>query len=294
MDSQSHRTLGQSREQVQEANRSWWTDNPMTYDWHKTNPAEPHAPEWFDEVDRRFVAASFPYLSTVRPFDRIMPDSLAGRRVLEIGCGMGLHTETLLARGAEVTAVDLTSEAVAATKARLAQRDLVARVQEADAEDLPFDDGEFDFVWSWGVIHHSSHTTRIVRQIARVLAPSGEARVMVYNRDSLIARLTLARHYLLGAEFRHRSPDEVLWEHTDGYHARYYHREQLEDLFLGFFTTAHATVLGQDPDVIPLPARVRAAPLRWLGDDRRRAAADRHGFFLFLTAQSPLRAGDGR
>jgi SAM-dependent methyltransferase len=263
----------------------------MTYDWHGTNPAEPQSREWFDEIDRRFVAASFPYLSYQQPFDRIMPGTLVGQRVLEIGCGMGLHTEELISRGAEVTAIDLTDAAVAATKARLALKGLTARVQEADAEDLPFDDGEFDLVWSWGVIHHSAHTARIVRQIARVLAPDGEARVMVYNRESLLARLLLARHYLLGAEFRHRSPDEVLWKHTDGYLARYYHREQLEDLFLGFFARARTTVLGQDTDVVPLPGRLRSAPLRWLGDDRQRAAADRRGCFLFVTAQGPLGKG---
>lgn len=291
MDYSSHRSLGQAPHQVQESNRTWWEGNPMTYDWHGKNSTEPHSRKWFDEIDRSFVAASFPYLSSHRPFDRIMPETLAGKRVLEIGCGMGLHTEELVTRGAEVTAIDLTESAVRATKARLAYKGLTARVQETDAEDLPFDDGEFDLVWSWGVIHHSAHTGRIVRQIARVLAPDGETRVMVYNRESLIARLLLCRHYLLGAEFRHRTPDEVLWAHTDGYLARYYHPEQLEDMFLGFFTTAQVTVLGQDADVVPLPARLRSAPLHWLGDDRRRAAAGRRGFFLFVTAQAPLGTG---
>jgi 2-polyprenyl-3-methyl-5-hydroxy-6-metoxy-1,4-benzoquinol methylase len=293
MDHSSHRDLAAPVDQVQAANRAWWTANPMTYDWAATNGASPRSEAWFDEADRRFVAASFPYLSEHRPFDRIMPESLDGRRVLEIGCGLGLHTEALLARGAEVTAVDLTEAAVRATKTRLTQKGLVARVQEADAEELPFDTGEFDLVWSWGVIHHSAHTTRIVREIARVLAPDGAARVMVYNRDSLIARLILARYYLLGGEFRHRDPDEVLWSHTDGYLARYYHREQFEDLFRGFFATAGAVVLGQETDVVPLPRGLRRRPLDRLGDDRKRAAAGRRGAFLFLTAEHPLRPRGG-
>lgn len=40
------------------------------------------------------------------PFDRIIPAGLQGKRVLEIGCGMGLHTLELARRGAEVHAVD--------------------------------------------------------------------------------------------------------------------------------------------------------------------------------------------
>ena len=36
-----------------------------------------------------------------------------------------------------------------------------------DAEQMDFADGEFDFVWSWGVIHHSAHTGRIIEQVAK-------------------------------------------------------------------------------------------------------------------------------
>ena len=108
---------------------------------------------------------------------------------------------------------------------------LDADIRCADAESLPYDDQTFDFVWSWGVIHHSARTARIVREIARVLKPHGESRVMVYNREGRIARLTLLRHYLLGGEFIQNSPDETLWRWSDGYSARFYHREQFARIF---------------------------------------------------------------
>ena len=54
-----------------------------------------------------------------------------------------------------------------------------------DAEHLEFPDETFDFVWSWGVIHHSANTEAIIREIHRVLKPGGEARVMVYHRNSI-------------------------------------------------------------------------------------------------------------
>ena len=83
---------------------------------------------------------------------------------------------------------------------------LDAEIRCADAESLPYDSREFDFVWSWGVIHHSARTARIVREISRVLKPQGEARVMVYNREARIVRLALLRYYILGGEFICHSP----------------------------------------------------------------------------------------
>ena len=70
----------------------------MTYDWHGEVSSTPGTREWFNEIDRRFVDASRPYLTSQRPFDRIMPDDLHGQRVLEIGCGMGLHCLELARR----------------------------------------------------------------------------------------------------------------------------------------------------------------------------------------------------
>ncbi|MBK7629848.1 MAG: class I SAM-dependent methyltransferase [Ignavibacteriales bacterium] len=52
-----------------------------------------------------------------------------------------------------------------------------------DAEALQFEDNSFDFVWSWGVIHHSSNTRKILEEIQRVLKPGGEAIIMVYHRS---------------------------------------------------------------------------------------------------------------
>lgn len=284
----AHRSLGQPIDGVQSDNRSWWTTHPMTYDWHETLSSEPLTDRWFSDIDQRWISASFPYLSDREPFDRIMPGDLTGKRVLEIGCGMGLHTLQLARRGANVTAIDLTAPAVEATTARFRIQDCDAIVQQADAEDLPFASGSFDLVWSWGVIHHSSRTARIVREVARVLAPDGEARIMVYNRDARIVWLSLLRHYLLGREYRSRSVDEVLWAHTDGFLARHYTVDGFDDLLRGFFSDSETKVLGQDVDVVPLPSRIRKPVLRRLGPEQKRTLASKHGWFLFATARMPI------
>jgi len=284
-DSRSDR---QAPDDVQRGNRSWWSENPMTYDWHGEISLTRGTRQWFDEIDRRFVQASRPYVTSHRPFDRIMPDDLHGQKALEIGCGMGLHTLELARRGAEVHAVDLTDVAVEATRTRMSEFGIDADIQCADAELLPYDSQTFDFVWSWGVIHHSARTARIVREIARVIKPSGEARVMVYNRDGRMARLRLLRYHILGGRFMRCSPDETLWSSSDGYSARYYLREQFEDLFRGFFEDVSSVVLGQEVDVVPLPRRLRNMVASRISSERKLAIVSRAGGFLFLTASSPL------
>ena len=116
------------------------------------------------------------------------------------------------------------------TTRRLALRGLPADVREMDAERMEFGDAEFDFVWSWGVIHHSAHTDRLVREVARVLKPGGEFRFMVYHRQAFDSYTKMLRGLLTGKRFRSMSVDDILSFYTDGYLARFYTRPQLADL----------------------------------------------------------------
>ncbi len=273
-------------DEVQRGNREWWNRNTMSYDWKDVVGSERFSAAWFDEIDRRFIHAARLFATDKTPFDRLIPfENLSGARVLEIGCGMGLHTELMARAGARVTAIDITPSAVEATRRRLSLKGLAADVRECDAERVPLDAGSFDFVWSWGVIHHSANTARVVRGIARVIAAEGEARVMVYNRDGMPARITFLKDHLLKGEFRKRSFDETLYARTDGFSARYYPREQFEDLFRAFFRDVSSEVMGQDADAVPLPRFLRrlALPLFSLESLVRWQA--RRGAFLFLRAK---------
>lgn len=260
----------------------------MSYDWHGEVQHEPLSREWFDAIDARFLEGSRLYATNRDSFDRLLPEGLLrGKKVLEIGCGMGLHTELMTRRGADVTAVDLTPTAVNATTTRLELKGLTARVMQSDAEQLPFADASFDFVWSWGVIHHSSRTGRIVREIARVLKPDGQCRIMVYNREGMQARVTLLKDHFLKGKFLRQTFDETLWRSTDGFTARYYVKEQFEDLFRTFFDEVTSVIQGQEADVIPLPRRPRALAKRLVSEDFLRNAQARWGSFIFLSASNP-------
>lgn len=261
----------------------------MAYDWHGEVAAEPGSLAWFAAIDRTFVHGARLFAHGAQPFDRIIPFAdLEGKRVLEIGCGMGLHTELMLRAGARLTSVDITDRAIETTGKRLALKGLKGDLRRCDAESLPFEDGSFDFVWSWGVIHHAPRTGRIVRQIARVLAPSGEARIMVYNRDGMPAWITFWSRWVAGLGFRRRSFDEELFRATDGFMARYYTSDQFEDLFRAFFEDVSSEVMGQDADAVPLPRKLRAPLVDRLDPRRLERAQAQRGGFLFLKASRPL------
>lgn len=124
-------------------------------------------------------------------------DSSAGKGVLEIGVGMGADFLRWVRAGAEATGVDLTERAVELTRQRLASEGQQADVRVADAESLPFADGQFDIVYSWGVLHHTPDPARALAEAQRVLAPGGQLKVMLYHRHSWVALAAWARFCLL-------------------------------------------------------------------------------------------------
>lgn len=110
-----------------------------------------------------------------------------GKRVLEIGVGLGADHERFACAGAQLWGIDLTGRAIAHTASRLGARGLCSTLMVADAEKLPFADDSFDLVYSWGVIHHSPNTAEAAREISRVLKGGGVFRVMIYHNTLWLA-----------------------------------------------------------------------------------------------------------
>lgn len=259
----------------------------MSYDWKKKSDFERFSAEWFDDIDRRFIHGARLFAHKDMPFDRIIPFSyLRDKDVLEIGCGMGLHTELLAKAGARLVSVDLSKTSIEATRARSQLKGFDVDLRQMDAVDLAFQNDSFDFVWSWGVIHHSAQTGRIVREIHRVLRPGGEVRAMVYNLEGMPAYHVMISKYLLGF-WRGRSLDECLWEHSDGYMARYYTRDSLTDLFGIFFNDVSVESYGQDADAVPLPQSLRRIVMSMFSEAKLSQLANKRGAFLFVKVCKP-------
>lgn len=108
-----------------------------------------------------------------------------GKSVLEIGSGVGLDSYTMAKHGLDVTAIDLTQIAARTASERFARNAVAGRFAVADAGHLPFANNRFDYVYSFGVLHHAADTALTIREAYRVLKPGGEARIMLYHRRSL-------------------------------------------------------------------------------------------------------------
>jgi SAM-dependent methyltransferase len=116
-------------------------------------------------------------------------DRWTGKLVLEVGCGMGTDLRQFAGSGARVVGIDLTWRGVQMARTAFGLFGLKGDFVVADAEMLPFPEGAFDLVYSNGVIHHTPDTPATVREIHRVARTGGQARVMVYHRNSYFARV---------------------------------------------------------------------------------------------------------
>ena len=111
----------------------------------------------------------------------------AGRRILEVGVGMGADHLRFLKGRAEAVGIDLSPHSLKMTSLRAKAEGVRVSLVNADAERLPFPDNSFDMAYSWGVLGHVRGAHHATREIHRVLKPAGELRIMLYNRHSLNA-----------------------------------------------------------------------------------------------------------
>lgn len=135
-----------------------------------------------------------------------------GLDVLDVGCGQGIDLANYALAGARPTGVDLTPRHVELANAHLAALGLDGQAVQGDAERLPFPDESFDRASSNGVLHHTPDMPAALREIHRVLRPGGEARIIVYNRNSFHYWLTqvMWRGLMQGLLFRERSMERVM------------------------------------------------------------------------------------
>ena len=109
-------------------------------------------------------------------WDRILALVLAGRGTLDAldaGCGTGFLTFELAARGHHVTGVDFAPAMLAEARRKAAEGGISIRLEEADAEQLPFTPGSFDLVISRHLLWTLPHPEAAVDEWIRVLRPGG-------------------------------------------------------------------------------------------------------------------------
>jgi ubiquinone/menaquinone biosynthesis C-methylase UbiE len=199
----------------------------------------------------------------------------AGRRVLEVGVGMGSDFVRFAKAGANIVGADFASRSLELARRNAETNRVAPTLLDADAQALPFAEDTFDLVYSWGVLHHAPDTECALREIHRVLRPGGECRVMLYHRRSLLTLQCYLR-YGLGGLRPFTSISELIAKNIESPGTKAFTRNEARALFQRFrLVEVRPVVTAYDVRF----GRRWFAP-RWV----RRLAPSRVGWFLLIRA----------
>lgn len=164
-------------------------------DYWVNNPCE----EWFfgpginckniDQIDlKQFKLNSFMRYSSEPEIIKFANfNSLKDLNVLEVGYGLGSDAVLIAKSAKQYTGMDLSEKSYDVTSRRLKLYGLRnTKLKIGSSTCLDFKANTFDFVYSWGVIHHSGDIKKSLEEIYRVLKNGGRSKIMVYNKNSLV------------------------------------------------------------------------------------------------------------
>lgn len=157
--------------------RDFWNRRPCNI---RHSQFEAGTKEYFDAVEQRRYFVE-PHIRTFAQFER-----WRGKKVLEIGCGIGTDSVNFARAGADLTVVDLSEKSLELCKKRFETYGLKAHFVLGNAEELSkvLTPQTFDLVYSFGVIHHTPHPENVLRQLSAYLREDSEVRLMLYARLS--------------------------------------------------------------------------------------------------------------
>ena len=159
--------------------REYWDRRPCNI---RHSPLPVGTREYFDQVEARKYFVE-PHIPRFAQFER-----WRGKKVLEIGCGLGTDTVNFARAGAQVTALDLSPASLELAQKRVALYGFENRVRfyAGSAEELPsiVPVERYDLVYSFGVIHHTPHPERVIDNLRQYTSPGSTVKIMVYHRFS--------------------------------------------------------------------------------------------------------------
>jgi SAM-dependent methyltransferase len=156
--------------------RKYWGDKPCDSD---LSDRDRLSREYFLDIERWRYELQPHILKIISRID------WRGKRVLEIGSGVGTDARNIIVRGGIYTGINIDRGSTEATSQALRVFSLAGTALQRDATSLDFPDSTFDVVYSFGVLHHIPEVRKAVAEIHRVLRPGGELLVMLYNRASI-------------------------------------------------------------------------------------------------------------
>lgn len=157
--------------------RDFWDRRPCNIR-HSTKPVGSR--EYFDQVEARKYFVE-PHIPRFAQFER-----WKGKRVLEIGCGIGTDSVNFTRAGADLTAVEISQKSLEVCRKRFEVYRLKAHFYCGNVEELssfvPVQ--PYDLIYSFGVIHHTPHPEKVFTEVKKYCGPETEIRVMLYSKWS--------------------------------------------------------------------------------------------------------------
>jgi 2-polyprenyl-3-methyl-5-hydroxy-6-metoxy-1,4-benzoquinol methylase len=265
--------------------QQYWDARPCNIR-HSTKPVG--SKEYFDEVEARKYFVE-PHIPAFAEFER-----WEGKRVLEVGCGIGTDSINFARAGAELTAVELSSESLRIAAQRAEVMGVADRIRflEANAEELTatLTDEPYDLVYSFGVIHHTPRPERALAEMRALVTPGGTLKLMVYHRRSWKVFWIVAAQ----GHGRFWKTDELVAEHSEAETGcpvtfSYTRGEARELVETSGFRVQDLRV----DHVFPYRIRdyvqyryVREPYFRWMPEPVFRAFERRFGWHLLVTAEA--------
>ena len=157
--------------------QTYWDRQPCNI---RHGVAEPGTRQYFDQVETRKYRVE-PHIPRFAEFER-----WKGKKVLEVGCGIGTDATNFARAGAELTAVELSGESLELCQRRFEVFGLKARFYQANVEELStvVPREQYDLVYSFGVIHHTPNPRRAIEELMKYVGPTSELRLMLYAKIS--------------------------------------------------------------------------------------------------------------
>ncbi|MDP5240003.1 bifunctional 2-polyprenyl-6-hydroxyphenol methylase/3-demethylubiquinol 3-O-methyltransferase UbiG [Uliginosibacterium sp. 31-16] len=123
--------------------------------------------------------------------------SLAGKTVLDIGCGGGILTESMAQKGASVTGIDLSEKALSVARLHLFESNLLVDYRQISAEEFSAQQpASFDVVTCMEMLEHVPDPGSVIQACSRLLKPGGHVFLSTLNRNLKAYMLAI-----IGAEY---------------------------------------------------------------------------------------------
>jgi ubiquinone/menaquinone biosynthesis C-methylase UbiE len=142
---------------------------------HKKEGVTYGSREFFDDVSYRRYEVTDPWIKKTVDFNMAH-----GKKLLEIGYGIGTDLLMFCEGGAEVYGIDISEEHFSLAQLNFATHQRQAVLKLCDGAEIDFSSDYFDYVYSLGVLHHTPDTARCISEAYRVLKKGGQLILGLY------------------------------------------------------------------------------------------------------------------